>query len=121
LNWQTIHAYAEEAELWTTLAINIWILLSAAYFAVGRLISVTRPLAQQVTDAAIEGAYNLLMLLAFLGVGGQFVKFIDALIAGSNLVELSKDPQFIVLPLLLLISARLWLYVRAQLRNKPKP
>jgi cytochrome c biogenesis factor len=48
MDWPTIHAYAEEAELWTTLAINFWVIVT------GVLVAIRRPRTTEALIAAIS-------------------------------------------------------------------
>ncbi|MBS0472803.1 MAG: hypothetical protein JSR60_17160 [Proteobacteria bacterium] len=54
-DWPTIHYYAEEAELWSTLAINLWALAAGMYLVVGRLVGRSSSGMSQLVHALIFG------------------------------------------------------------------
>lgn len=58
MSWETIHCYAKEAELWTSLAVNIYVILSAVIFGCVRAIKSKLSLRQQI-DIALSWAYVL--------------------------------------------------------------
>ncbi|HTQ14157.1 MAG TPA: hypothetical protein VMH86_09795 [Rhizomicrobium sp.] len=68
MQWNALHEYAEEAELWTTLAINFWIIATGIFFVIARATNASRPLASQLTSVAIGGFTASMLILTVFGV-----------------------------------------------------
>jgi hypothetical protein len=55
MQWETIHSYAEEIELWASLVINLYLLFSAGVFVFTRVIKSKLSLREQVENALSWG------------------------------------------------------------------
>jgi hypothetical protein len=72
MQWSDIHSYAIEIELWTTLAINAWLILTGLMFVSGRFMRATVPVAKSLEAAAklsfafVFGLAILIFVSAFL-------------------------------------------------------
>ncbi len=56
MDWPTVHHYAEEVELWTSLAINSWVIVGAISFLVLRVYRAAMPFADRLSRAVAWGA-----------------------------------------------------------------
>lgn len=62
MDWPTIHAYAEEAELWTTLAINVWLIIGAISFVLYNPGAALEPLGYYVARSVLWGFIGLCII-----------------------------------------------------------
>ena len=69
LDWRTVHRYAEEIELWTSLAINCWVLITATMFAIVRLRTVKVDLGDFLYSSITIGA---VVGIIFAGLGSMY-------------------------------------------------
>jgi len=66
MNWETIHSYAEELELWTSLGINIWLITGAIVFLIVHAKQKALPLEKQFAKAFSRSAEVTLIFLVAL-------------------------------------------------------
>ena len=80
MNWPQTHALAEEIVLWSNLAINCWLLLTAIIFLA--LVMKSRgkvPSSKLVVPAAIRSAAFLPIFVGLDFLGDHFGGFVDAI------------------------------------------
>jgi len=83
MDWPTIHAYAEEVELWTTLTINLWVLIGAILFAWRRLWTEPKStIGQELISIAREATFSISV---FVSMGGM-------LLVGTNKSPFNAAP-----------------------------
>lgn len=55
MGWPTIHAFAVEVELWTTLVVNVWLIFGGVSFLILRIRKDPRSLQAQISRSLLAG------------------------------------------------------------------
>jgi hypothetical protein len=75
VSWNDVHSYAVETELWTSLAINAWVILGGAIFLATRAWRTALPFENQIRTAGtwsaaiVSVAIIVIMLASVVGIG----------------------------------------------------
>jgi len=91
MDWKTIHGYAEEAELWSTLALNSWLILTGGILGV---IKYVRRTPISVDQVVIAGTLSVMALVLASGALVMSSLFIPSL-AGSSVLFWARIVIFV--------------------------